>query len=158
MANLYDIDAKIMECMANCIDPDTGEITNSEQLEALQMERQTKLENVALYIKNLKADAAMYKAEKQAFAERQAAAEKRAESLSEWLKNALGGQKFKTEKAEVNFRKTSKVEVLDIWELNEDFVKYSDPTPDKAAIKRAIKAGEEVKGAKLVDDISMTIK
>lgn len=158
MANLYDIDAKIMECMANCIDPDTGEIINSEQLEALQMERQTKLENVALYIKNLKADAAMYKAEKQAFAERQAAAEKRAESLSEWLRKALDGQKFKTEKAEVNFRKTQKVEILDIWDLNEDLLKYSDPTPDKAAIKRAIKAGEEVKGAKLVDDISMTIK
>lgn len=158
MANLYDIDAKIMECMANCIDPDTGEITNSEQLETLQMERQTKLENVALYIKNLKADAAMYKAEKQAFAERQAAAEKRAESLSEWLRKALDGQKFKTEKAEVSFRKTQKVEILDIWDLNEDLLKYSDPTPDKAAIKRAIKAGEEVKGAKLVDDISMTIK
>ena len=158
MANLYDIDAKIMECMANCIDPDTGEITNSEQLEALQMERQTKLENVALYIKNLKADAAIYKAEKQAFAERQAAAEKRAESLSEWLRKALDGQKFKTEKTEVNFRKTQKVEILDIWDLNEDLLKYSDPTPDKAAIKRAIKSGEEVKGAKLVDDISMTIK
>lgn len=158
MANLYEIDTKIMECMANCIDPETGEIINTEQLEALQMERQTKLENVALYIKNLKADAAMYKAEKQAFAERQAAAERKAESLTEWLKKALDGQKFKTEKAEVNFRKTQKVEVIDIWELNEDFVKYSDPMPDKAAIKRAIKAGEEVNGAKLIDDISVSIK
>lgn len=158
MANLYEIDEKILECMTNCIDPDTGEIIDSEQLEALQMERQTKLENVALYIKNLKADAAMYKAEKQAFAERQAAAERKAESLTEWLKKALDGQKFKTEKAEVNFRKTQKVEVIDIWELNEDFVKYSDPTPDKAAIKRAIKSGEDVKGAKLIDDISISIK
>lgn len=154
MANLYEIDEKILECF----DPETGELLDAEQLESLQMERNTKLENVALYIKNLKADAAMYKAEKQAFEERQAAAEKRAENLSEWLKNALDGQKFKTEKAEVSFRKTQKVEILDIWDLNEDLLKYSDPTPDKAAIKRAIKAGEEVKGAKLVDDISMTIK
>ena len=91
-------------------------------------------------------------------AERQAAAERKAESLTMWLKNALDGKKFKTEKAEVNFRKTQKVEVIDIWELNEDFVKYSDPTPDKAAIKRAIKAGEEVNGAKLIDDISVSIK
>ena len=158
MANLYEIDAKIMECMANCIDPDTGEIINTEQLEALQMERQTKLENVALYIKNLKADAEMYKAEKQAFEKRQMDAIKEANSLTEWLKKALDGQKFKTEKAEVSFRKTQKVEILDMWDLNEDLLKYSDPTPDKAAIKRAIKAGEEVKGAKLVDDISMTIK
>lgn len=98
MANLYEIDEKILECMANCIDPDTGEIIDSEQLEALKMERQTKLENVALYIKNLKADAAMYKAEKQAFAERQAAAEKRAESLSEWLKKHLTGRNSRPKK------------------------------------------------------------
>ena len=158
MANLYEIDEKIFECLKNCIDPETGELLDAEQLESLQMERQTKLENVALYIKNLKADAEMYKAEKQAFEKRQMDAIKEANSLTEWLKKALDGQKFKTEKAEVSFRKTQKVEILDIWDLNEDLLRYSDPTPDKAAIKRAIKAGEEVKGAKLVDDISMTIK
>ena len=154
MANLYEIDTQITECF----DADTGELLDAEKLENLMIGKENKLENVALWIKNLKADAAMYKAEKTAFAERQAAAERKAESLTEWLKNALNGQKFKTEKAEVSFRKTSKVEVLDIWELNEDFVKYSDPTPDKAAIKRAIKAGEDVKGAKLIDDISISIK
>lgn len=154
MANLYDIDAQITECF----DADTGELLDAEKLENLMIEKENKFENVALWIKNLKADAAMYKAEKTAFAERQAAAERKAESLTMWLKNALDGQKFKTEKTEVSFRKTSKVEVLDIWELCEDFVKYSDPTPDKAAIKRAIKAGEDVKGAKLIDDISISIK
>lgn len=154
MANLYEIDTQITECF----DADTGELLDAEKLENLMIEKENKIENVALWIKNLKADAAMYKAEKTAFAERQAAAERKAESLTMWLKNALDGQKFKTEKTEVNFRKTQKVEVIDIWELNEDYVKYSDPTPDKAAIKRAIKAGEDVKGAKLIDDISISIK
>lgn len=154
MANLYEIDTQITECF----DADTGELLDAEKLENLMIEKENKLENVALWIKNLKADAAMYKAEKTAFAERQAAAERKAESLTEWLKNALNGKKFKTEKAEVNFRKTSKVEVLDIWELDEDYMKFTEPTPDKAAIKRAIKAGEEVKGAKLIDDISISIK
>lgn len=154
MANLYEIDTQITECF----DADTGELLDAEKLENLMIEKENKLENVALWIKNLKADAAMYKAEKTAFAERQAAAERKAESLTMWLKNALDGQKFKTEKTEVNFRKTQKVEVIDIWGLNEDYVKYSDPTPDKAAIKRAIKAGEDVKGAKLIDDISISIK
>ena len=154
MANLYEIDEQITECF----DVETGELLDAEKLENLMIEKENKIEAVALWIKNLKADAAMYKAEKNAFAERQAAAERKAESLTMWLKNALDGKKFKTEKAEINFRKTQKVEVLDIWELNEDFVKYSDPTPDKAAIKRAIKAGEEVNGAKLIDDISVSIK
>ena len=154
MANLYEIDEQITECF----DVETGELLDAEKLENLMIEKENKIEAVALWIKNLKADAAMYKAEKNAFAERQAAAERKAESLTMWLKNALDGKKFKTEKAEVNFRKTQKVEVIDIWELNEDFVKYSDPTPDKAAIKRAIKAGEEVNGARLIDDISVSIK
>ena len=154
MANLYEIDEQITECF----DVETGELLDAEKLENLMIEKENKIEAVALWVKNLKADAAMYKAEKNAFAERQAAAERKAESLTMWLKNALDGKKFKTEKAEINFRKTQKVEVLDIWELNEDFVKYSDPTPDKAAIKRAIKAGEEVNGAKLIDDISVSIK
>lgn len=154
MANLYEIDEQITECF----DVETGELLDAEKFENLMIEKENKIEAVALWIKNLKADAAMYKAEKNAFAERQAAAERKAESLTMWLKNALDGKKFKTEKAEVNFRKTQKVEVIDIWELNEDFVKYSDPTPDKAAIKHAIKAGEEVNGAKLIDDISVSIK
>lgn len=154
MANLYEIDTQITECF----DTETGELLDAEKLENLMIEKESKIENVALWIKNLNAEAAMYKAEKTVFAERQAAAERKAESLTEWLKKALNGQKFKTEKTEVKFRKTSKVEVLDIWDLNEDFVKCSDPTPDKAAIKRAIKAGEEVKGAKLIDDISVSIK
>lgn len=82
MANLYEIDTQITECF----DADTGELLDAEKLENLMIEKENKLENVALWIKNLKADAAMYKAEKTAFAERQAAAERKAESLTEWLK------------------------------------------------------------------------
>lgn len=151
---LYEIDAAILDC----IDTETGEVVDADKLTALQMERDEKVEAVALWIKDLTAEAAALKAEKQAFAERQAAAEKKAESLKRWLADALAGEKFKTTKVAVSFRKTQSVEVPDIWALNENYLKYSEPTADKAAIKAAIKAGETVEGAKLVEGISMTVK
>jgi hypothetical protein len=58
----------------------------------------------------------------------------------------------------VSFRKTKSVEVADIFALDENYVKYSEPTADKAAIKKAIEAGEIVKGAQLVEGTSISIK
>ena len=47
---LYEID----EAILNCIDLETGEIIDTEQLDKLTMEREAKLENVACWIKELK--------------------------------------------------------------------------------------------------------
>jgi outer membrane murein-binding lipoprotein Lpp len=151
---LYEIDQKLLDC----IDLETGEILNEERLNELQMERNEKLEKVALWIKELNAEADALKAEKQAFADRQKAAENKAESLKKWLANALAGEKFKTTKVMVSFRKTKSVEVADIFALDENYVKYSEPTADKAAIKKAIEAGQKVAGATLVENVSISVK
>jgi outer membrane murein-binding lipoprotein Lpp len=151
---LYEIDQKLLDC----IDLETGEILNEERLNELQMERNEKLEKVALWIKELNAEADALKDEKQAFADRQKAAENKAESLKKWLADALAGEKFKTTKVMVSFRKTKNVEVTDIFALDENYVKYSEPTADKAAIKKAIEAGEIVKGAQPVEGTSISIK
>ena len=151
---LYEID----EAILSCIDTETGEILDADKLNALQIEREEKLENVALWIKDLTAEAAALKAEKQAFADRQKAAENKAESLKKWLTEALAGEKFKTTRVAVSFRKTKSVQVEDIWKLDDSFVKYAEPTPDKAAIKKAIEAGQEVAGATLVENVSISVK
>jgi hypothetical protein len=124
----------------------------------LQIEREEKLENVALWIKDLKAEVEALKAEKQAFADRQKAAENKAESLKKWLSDALAGEKFKTTKVAVSFRKTKSVQVDNVFDLDDSFVKYAEPTPDKTAIKKAIEAGQEVKGATLVESVSISVK
>lgn len=151
---LYEID----EAILGCIDTETGEILDADKLNALQIEREEKLENVALWIKNLKSDAEALKAEKQAFADRQKAAENKAESLKKWLTEALAGEKFKTTRVAVSFRKTKSVQVEDIFALDNSFVKYAEPTADKVAIKKAIEAGEEVAGATLVENVSISVK
>ena len=75
--NLYEIDAAITAL----VDPETGEVSDFDAFDRLSMARDQKIENIALYYKNLVADAAAYKAEKLAFADRQKAAENKAQRL-----------------------------------------------------------------------------
>ena len=151
---LYEIDQAIL----NCIDLETGEIIDTEQLDKLTMEREAKLENVACWIKELKAEAEALKAEKMAFAKRQQVAENKMESLKKYLVYALDGQAFKTVRASVTFRKSQAVEIADIYKLDENYLKYKEPEADKTAIKEAIKQGKTVAGATLVENTSVIIK
>ena len=154
MASLWQIDREIMDC----IDMDTGEVVDIERLSKLQMVRERKLEGVALCIKNLRADALAYKAEKEAFAERERQAKDKAERLSEWLTKALDGERMQTNRVAVSFRKSEAVLVDEgkcPAEYMNEKVTYS---PDKTRIKTAIKAGKTVEGCELVLKDNIQIK
>ena len=156
---IYEIDQAIMRC----VDLETGEIIDTEKLDKLQMEKEKKLENVACWIKDLKAEAEALKNEKQALAERQKVAENKAESLKKWLAYALQGEKFKTTKCAISFRKSEAVEVTDeglnnLMKEHDELLTYKAPEPNKTAIKQAIKDGLNVTGVQLVQNISTIIK
>lgn len=154
MATLYEINAAIL----SCVDLETGEIIDIEQLHALQMEREQKIESVALWYKNLLSDAAAYKAEKDAFAEKERKAKEKAERLKLWLGDALQGEKYRSARVSVTFRNSSSVVVDDVLNLPPRFVRFKDPEADKVAIKEAIKNGEEVYGARIESKQSIIIK
>lgn len=157
---LYEIEDAILEC----IDMETGEVIDIERLNDLQMKREEKIENVACWIKDLKAEAEAIKAEKMALAERQKAAENKAESLKNWLAYALDGQKFKTARCAVSFRKTESVEVTPEGLENlmrggcDELLTYEQPKPNKTAIKQALKDGLNVAGVRLTQNTSTIIK
>ena len=156
---LYEIDNAILDC----IDLETGEVIDTERLDALHIERDAKIENVALWIKDLKAEAEAIKAEKQALEERQRVAENKAESLKKWLAYALDGQKFSTAKCAVSFRKTEKVEISDVGMIrlmkeHDELLTYKDPEPNKTAIKQALKDGLNVDGVRLECNTSVIIR
>lgn len=157
---LYEIEDAILEC----IDMETGEVIDIERLNDLQMKREEKIENVACWIKDLKAEAEAIKAEKMALAERQKAAENKAESLKNWLAYALDGQKFKTARCVVSFRQTESVEVTPEGLENlmrggcDELLTYEQPKPNKTAIKAALKDGLNVAGVRLTQNTSTIIK
>lgn len=151
---LYEIDKAIMEC----IDSETGEVLDEEKLTALAMDRNDKIENVALWIKDLTAEAAALKAEKEVFAARQKAAEDKIDSLKKWLSGALAGQKFETTKCKVAFRKSQRVVIDDIKQVPDVYWKYAEPTADKTAIKEALKEGAAIAGAHIEESTSVSVK
>lgn len=161
--NLYEVAEEIEKAFALAVDPDTGEIDEEKMvlLETLQMERDRKIENVACFIKNLKADAQALKAEKDAFAKRQKQAENKAEALSRYLMDALNGEKFTSNRCSVSFRHTQKVtldEGYTIYDIDTHFVRMKEPELDKTAIKKALEDGTTIAGVHMEDGLSMTIR
>ena len=163
---LYEIDHAIGEAFEEGVDPNTGEIINEEawaRLEALQMDREQKLENVALWVKDLNAEAAAIKTEEDALKRRRQSAEKKADSLKGYLASALGGsEKFKTARVAISWRRSETAELLDGVDpvslpLEYQRVKVA-VEPDKAKLKEALKSGKIIEGVELVERQNIQIK
>ena len=157
MATLYEL-AEELENFELEMDEETGEVLNLADLDKVEMEFKKKVEGICLWIKNLKADASAYKAEKDIFVKKQREAEKKAESLSRYVQGVLGGEKFKTDRVAVSYRKSEVVECSDLSRVGEKFLRFKDPELDKAAVKKALKNGETVDGCSLVEKQNMTIR
>lgn len=155
--NLFEIDAAIMAC----VDEETGEIIDAEKLDSLQMEKDLKVRNIACWIKDLKAEAEVYKNEAATFTARKRAAENKMNSLKEYLDKALDGQKVKAEEFTISYRNvtngkvvldnTDKIPPIYLNEPREDWFK-------KTEIKQALLDGKTVPGAHLEDSHSIIIK
>lgn len=153
MAALYEIDAQIMDC----IDMETGEIIDAGKLEELEMEREKKIENVALWYKNLLSDAEAYRAEKNSFAEKEKAAKNRAESLKRYLEDALGGGKFKTAKVSISYRRSESVTCESLDAVPKKYLVMT-PSLDKTVVKEILKNGRKVRGCVLTERQNLQIK
>lgn len=154
---LYQINEQIAKAIELGFDPETGEILDESALEQLQMDRDEKIENICLYIKDLVAESKALADEAKALTERKERSAKKAESLKNYLQAMLDGQKWKSSKAIVSYRKTQSVVVDDMDALKPEFLRIKKE-PDKTAIKEVLKAGAAVAGAHLEDKQSMSIK
>ena len=140
--SIYDIDAAIV----SMVDAETGEVSDEEAFDALQMERDKKVENIGLYYKDLLAESKAIKDEEANLAARRKTVENKAERLRRLLEYALNGDKFNSPRLKVSYRKSATVELSDgftKWaeEHADDLLTYSEPKPNKTAIKAAIKDG-----------------
>ena len=156
---LYEIDNAILDC----IDLETGEVIDTERLDALNMERDAKVENVACWIKDLRAENEAIKSEKQKLDSRRKVNDNKIESLMGWLNYALNGTKFKTGKCAISFRTSESVEVTEegleaLMKEHDELLTYKAPEPNKTAIKQALKDGLTVAGVELVRNTNVIIK
>ena len=103
-------------------------------------------------------DAEALKSEKENLAKRQKVAESKAASLKEYLSRYLDGEKFKSARVAISFRSGSSVDIAEGASVPEEYLKYSEPKPDKAGLKAALKAGEKFPGITLITSQNIQIK
>lgn len=140
------------------IDEETGEILNADQLDAIQLARDEKLEQLGLWVKDLNALAEAIKKEKDALAKRERVVKNQAESVKEYLGYILNGETFKTPKVAYSWRKSTAVEVQDAARIPAEYLIEQEPKINKAGIKADLKQGYNVPGAVLVEHINLQIK
>lgn len=133
-----------------------------DTLEAVHMDYTDKANGYGKVIRQLLADAEACKAEKLRLAAMQARYEKKAEQLKDALLRSmteLNLKKLKTELFQYSTRAGQEL-VIDagsIWEIPDDYLRYKDPEPDKAAIKKFLK-DNKADWAHLEDKQSLIIK
>lgn len=165
---LYEISEEIQRILLESVDPETGAIAPEawDALDALQMEREAKLEAIACAYKNLRSDAEELKAEEASLNERRKRKERRAESLKRFLERQLNGEKLETPRVLVAFRRVSAVNVNNQL-LARTFLenggygnclRYKEPEIDKNAVKRLLNVGVEVPGVNVLESLSMSVK
>ena len=164
--SLYEIDSRIRAIIDGIYDAadEDGVVEEIDftELKQLQEDRKTKLENIALYIKNTEAEADAIKAEEEKLTARRKRLENKAKRLREYIINSMKENKdepLKTARCEVSIKDNEKTDITDLESIPEEFIKVKvERNPDKTAIKKAIKAGQTVPGAQIIINTTLTIK
>lgn len=160
--NIYEIDQQI----ASLIDEETGELLDVQTFMDLQMEREKKVENMVLWLKNLSAQSVAIKKEIDVLTERKRRADRKCESLKRYIAEILGGEKFSTSKCSVSYIRRKALRVQDSASLvswleengHSDLVVRKEPEVSKKSVTDLIKQGDEVPFVELVENKSLVVK
>ena len=165
--NLYQISEEIREIKkafenGEAVDFETGEV-NPEYVKALTFsknELEAKAIDYGYVLKSFDDEIELYDKEIKRLTERKKQLQTIQKHIKENITNAMiefDIVEIKGNLLKMNFRTSQSVEVYDLDLLDERFKRYKVEA-DKTAIKEALKNGEEVQGARLVENKNLQIK
>ena len=161
MANLYEITRDALE-LASLLE--TEELTPElEQALVINQEQlQVKAGNYAKVIANIQSDADAIDNEIKRLKVMKESKERAIDRLKSAVKNAMlvsNIEKIESPLFKLSIRKSEAVEVQIVEALPGAFINVKNVvTADKVAIKEAIKRGEHVTGARLIENFNLLIK
>ena len=141
-----------------------------DTISGIEEEFEVKAEQIAAYVKALKAEAEALKAEEAFLAKRRKTKEKQAERLKKYLlesMQAIGRKKIDRPMAVLSVRTCPEsVRFGDEKAFidacmnsgHDEFLRYKTPEIDRAAVKEVLQRGEKVEGAYLARDQRIDIK
>lgn len=180
--NLFDIEERLRAIIEYAVEPETGEMLEGYDLEKAlsdcSMELDKKIENISLFIKQLKVEEEALKKEKTNLQKRQNSKHNLAERLEKYLDNyfrhvqsdyfedetgKVKFHKFETPKCVVSYRKSDTVEIKDLNKVPENYIKprqIKDTDVMKTEIKKYLKEheNETIDGVELVKNKNISIK
>ena len=166
---LYELvseEQKLNELFLTAIDEETGEIRDNETLEELEAELKNALvnksEGIIKVIRNQESDLEMVTSEIERLTNLKNRIKKEIENFKSYIKfnmKKMDIKKIETSLGNISLRQSTATEIYDEASLPKEFLKEKITyTPSKTEIKKAIESGQEVKGARLVVNTSLTIK
>jgi hypothetical protein len=167
---LYEINAEMESLIEANIDFETGEINPKieEQLSNLDIERDKKIEGIAIVVKIAKVDSDVIANEIKRLQSMKKSLENKQNFLKQIIKAELAGEKFKThrvsiyysssESVEIDYTKPESANIADkIETLNSDLVKV-EKTLRLTEIKKQLKAGIDLPFLSLKKKQSIVIR
>lgn len=167
---LYQINQELLDV----IDKQTGEITDVDLFEQLEMDKKEKIHNTAKYLMHLDNQIDLIKKEEKRLADYRKSVEKKNDDLRNYLKRNMeidGVKKYEFDTLKVSIHKnTPKTKYAEGFLENTD--EYSilqkaekdykqakaDFSDMKADLKTRLKKGEKIDGARLEQDTHLDIK
>ena len=175
MPSLYQINAELETLIENgfdegCVDIETGEVLEeavAAKIAALQLEESAKKESLALYVKNLQAESDALSSEEKKLRARREKKERKVDFLKRYLTEAMlhkNETKFETSKCSLSFRRseaiviTSSELLISFAKTHTEFLKPWKPEVEKVEIKKALKSGQSIPGARLEQRQNLQVK
>lgn len=165
MTALYEIAAEYRAAAEKLAELDLDAQTIADTLEGLSGDLETKAQNVAFFVRNLQSTAAAIKQAESDMAARRKAMENRADSLMRYLFDSMtvaGIEKIECPHFRLAIKNNpAAVEIFEPGLVPASFMRTPEPpppSPDKTAIKEALKAGQDVPGARLTSGQRLEIK
>lgn len=180
--NLYDINDKLYYLIEEGFDNESGEILNEDELfkaiNETTMELDKKIDNIAIYIKNLESEVEAIKEEKKKLSARQKTKENRINSLKRYLDGyfrysqsnyfedetgKVKFNKFESPRVVISYRKSDSINVTDINKVPEEYIKprvLKEDDVKKSDIKDYLKKheNETIDGVELLHNKNISIK
>ncbi len=166
---LYEITKEVKafeELYLECIDEETGEITNSEVLEELQKGIETELEKkssgLIKYFKNEESTLDMIDAEIKRLQGLKKSKEKKIKDFKSFIVynlSNMGIKKVETELGNLSLRTSKAVEIINEELIPQEYItEVVEKKISKADIKKALESGLEVAGATIKENLNLQIK
>lgn len=134
----------------------------NEYLEQLDLELQDKAKNIFMLIKNIEAPVVAIDDEIKRLSEMKKSYQSKASNLKNYISYTMqknGIEKIESDIVKFSFRKSETIEIIDESMIPSEFINIKEvKTVDKIAIKKAIKAGNNVRGVECLVHKNLQIK